>query len=391
MSKIYTFNKKKLVNKDGKYIQVPKYLWGGLVPPEPPEPDIYPYLLAQRDPKRIKLLVDPNNSLYYTNTPQIVADTLSNTSLGTQAFKLSFDVHWSAITEGTIYLFNAPGLMECKASAGTLMFKFGWDETWYSLDKRYLKTGWNSVELSSNGEIITLRVNYYYTNLIDASKVFTKSILYEGFSSSKYIALKEAFGTYDNYDIIVPVQAKDNSTTQPIVARNNVDVCMYMQGSSNCLRIYPSGTVLSSNVMKNDSYYWTRCIWDGSRSTVYIAEDDHSKNPQDLPEVTDGFWTASAYATDNKFSGNSWHIGHNGGTNTYWHGVIDLGRALIRTNGSVFADGTVEGSFADKFTINTDLSRTEVEFKPPYPQLTVGQITTAMPWTKITNIQATIL
>ena len=45
-----------------------------------PEPDIYPYLLAGKSGKRnIKLLASKSSSLYYTNTPQILEDTLSNT------------------------------------------------------------------------------------------------------------------------------------------------------------------------------------------------------------------------------------------------------------------------------------------------------------------------
>lgn len=42
------------------------------------EPDIYPYLLAKRvGSKLIKILANASEPLYYTNTPQVLEDTLS--------------------------------------------------------------------------------------------------------------------------------------------------------------------------------------------------------------------------------------------------------------------------------------------------------------------------
>ena len=44
-----------------------------------PEPDIYPYLLAGKSGKRlIKLMASINNPLYYTNTKQVIANSLEN-------------------------------------------------------------------------------------------------------------------------------------------------------------------------------------------------------------------------------------------------------------------------------------------------------------------------
>lgn len=45
----------------------------------PTEPDIYPYLLTKRaGSKLIKILADESTPLYYTNTPQLLEDTLSS-------------------------------------------------------------------------------------------------------------------------------------------------------------------------------------------------------------------------------------------------------------------------------------------------------------------------
>ena len=351
-------------------------------------PDLSPYLMASN---RVKLLAGAGEPLYWTNQERVIADTLSGKALGQSPFELRFDVHSKAITDGTTQLFYAPGLMKCIAQDETLYFKFAWDDAVYALGKKYLKDGWNTVILSSTGEIISLQVNEYVAILVDTSKVITKSVWYSGFTSSRYISLKQPFGLYQKYDIIIPVLVADNTTTQSIVAKNNVDVTMYVQGSSKCLRIYPSGTVMNSTVAENGKYYWTRCVYDGSRTTVYIAADDHSMNPQDLPTIDSTFWTPQAYASDDKFSGNAWHIGHNGSSNNYWHSLIDIGRSLITTDGEVFADGTIEGSFSSKFDFNSSLTRTKREYKPSYPVMSVGQISSQVAWTKVRNIKAVIL
>lgn len=352
------------------------------------KPDPAPYLMAS---SRARLYAAINEPLYWTNPKRVIADTLSGKVLGQSPFELQFDVHSKAITDGTTQILNAPGLMKCIAQDKTLYFKFAWGLPWYSLDKKYLKNGWNTVILSSTGEIISLQVNEYVAILVDASKVITKSIWYSGFTSSRYISLKQPFGSYQNYDIIIPVLVADNTTTQSIIAKSNVDVTMYVQGGSKCLRIYPSGTVMNSTVAENGRYYWTRCVCDGSKTTVYITADDHSMNPQDLPAISSTFWTPQAYASGDKFTGNAWHIGHNGGTNDYWHSLIDIGRSLITVDGEVFADGMMAGSFSSKFDFNSLLTRTEREHKPDYPAMNVGQISSPVSWTKVKNIRAVIL
>lgn len=355
------------------------------------KPDPSPYLLANKMPA-VRLYAAPNEPLYWTNPERVIADTLSGNTLGQSPFELRFDVHSKAVTDGTTKLFDAPGLIECIAQDETLYFKFAWELPWYSLDKKYLKSGWNSVALVSDGEKIYLQVNEYVSTLVDSSIAITKSILYSGFTSSRYISLKQPFGTYQSYEITIPVLVANNTNTQPIVAKSNADVTMYLQGSSSCLRVYPGETVLASNVMSGGKFYWTKLVYNGSNHTAYIAADDHSKNAQDLPAVSDNsFWTAQAQSSSINFSGDTWHIGHNGSTNKYWESQIDIGRSLIITDGEVFADGTIEGSFSSKFDFNSSLARVEKEYKPPYPKISVGQISSPVSWTKVRNIKAVIL
>lgn len=64
-----------------------------MISADPPEPDIYPYLLASKSGKRfIKLMSSKNVPLYYTlDYPnKLISDTLSNKNIGTGAFSVSF-------------------------------------------------------------------------------------------------------------------------------------------------------------------------------------------------------------------------------------------------------------------------------------------------------------
>lgn len=354
------------------------------------KPDPSPYLLANKMPA-VRLYAGENEPLYWTNPSRVIENTLSGKALGTSPFVLQFAVHSKAITDGTTQLLDAPGLMNCIAQDETLYFKFAWDVSTYALDKQYLKDGWNKVTLSSDGSKIYFRVNAYATVLVDASIIITKSVLIVGFDSSDYLRLKLPFGTYSSYDIIIPVSVQENTNTQPIIARSNADITMYLQGSSKCQRLYPGGQVQASTVMENGRSYWTRLVYDGTTCSAYIAPDDHSMNAKDTPPVSNPFWTLQATKSGDMLAGDKWHIGQNQTTGKFWASMIDIGRTLMYTDGEVFADGMVEPSFWQKFEDVGHLSRLEREYKPPYPQLSVGQISSPVSWTKVRNIRAVLL
>lgn len=386
MSKIYTFNKKKLVNKDGKYIQVPKYLWGGLVPPEPPEPDIYPYLLVQRDPKRIKLLVDHNNSLYYTNTPQIVADTLSNKDLGTQAFNLSFSVDFSAIVGGTTFLLSAPGLLECKASSGTLMFQFGWDETWYSLDKKYLKSGWNHVALVSDGEKISLKVNEYVAIILDSS-LTTTITKYSGFSTSNGIILKQTFPAVNSCDVIVRAISTNVGTTGVLLAKYpSPEQYFSVRGATSKPGYYISGWTDGVTTIETNKTYWYRVISDQDKNFNYYILPDSGFTVDTLPDISS--WSYQCRTSTDIFSNSQFAIGYNrNATNEYWKGTIS--KVHVTLNDALLFDSDTAQEGVDFDNNGCTVSKEAVG--PVYPTLTVGQISTPVSWIKVRNINATLL
>ena len=352
------------------------------------KPDKNSYLWATN---KVRLAADGTSAVSYLNTPRVISNTLSGQTPGKAPFALSFDVHANAVSQGTTQLLCAQGLMDCIAQNGTLYFKFAWDVSTYALDKQYLKDGWNKVTLSSDGSKIYFQVNAYATVLVDASIIITKSVLIVGFDSSDYLRLKLPFGTYSSYDIIIPVSVQENTNTQPIIARSDADITMYLQGSSKCQRLYPGGQVQASTVMENGRSYWTRLVYDGTTCSAYIAPDDHSMNAKDTPPVSNPFWTLQATKSGDMLAGDKWHIGQNQTTGKFWASMIDIGRTLMYTDGEVFADGMVEPSFWQKFEDAGHLSRLEREYKPPYPQLSVGQISSPVSWTKVRGIKAVIL
>lgn len=136
------------------------------------KPDPAPYLLAARKPRETRLLASTGQPLYYTNPARFEIDELSGKTLGQQAFELQFEVNSAAITQGTTQLLNVPGLVQCEAVNETLYFRFAWDVSWYSLDKKYLKSGWNYIVLSSDGEKISLQVNEYVAIIINTASKY---------------------------------------------------------------------------------------------------------------------------------------------------------------------------------------------------------------------------
>ena len=134
------------------------------------KPDPSPYLLAAKSPTQVRLLAATGTPLYYTDTVRFAIDQISGANLGASPFELQFDVNSAAITQGTTQLLNAPGLMNCMSENETLYFRFGWDVSWYSLDKKYLVSGWNTIRLYRSETKIMLSVNEYSTMLVDADE-----------------------------------------------------------------------------------------------------------------------------------------------------------------------------------------------------------------------------
>lgn len=123
------------------------------MPFRPPEGDL---LLAG---KGVYLKAATENFLSYKNEPQIVEDRLSGKSIGAGAFELSFEVAKTAISQGTTFLLDLPGVAAVKAEKGTIYFSFAWESGWKYVPASVLIDGWNAVSLKGDGAQITLSIN----------------------------------------------------------------------------------------------------------------------------------------------------------------------------------------------------------------------------------------
>ena len=359
-----------------------------------PEPDIYPYLLAGRSGnKLIKLMASKTDAIYYNNIPQIIADTLSGQTLGQSPFELRFDVHSKAITDGTTQLFDAPGLMKCIAQDGTLYFKFAWELPWYSLDKKYLKSGWNPVALVSDGTNITLQVNEYVSVILDTSQKIAMldytlhSVSVDGDqitgASGGYVSVNGLdglnFGTANSWEIGASfVYATGASGHNGVFGTHTnyyapeLDIDL----SNNKLYVHLSSTGTSRDIadsayadfiLSPSTRYWTKLKFTGSAYIVAISTDGATFQEQTVVSSSTRVYNGASpnLVFMNRRMGN----GQN-----YW------------------LKGPLYTSYADTYIIadGVEYGRT-YSYPITYPQLSVGQISSQVDWTKVRNIKAVIL
>ena len=88
----------------------------------PPEPDIYPWLLTRRDPRRITLMANSTDALSYQNYfPTVLwGDLLSNKLVEDRYFYIQFEFVPKTTNNYTV-LFEVPGVVR---------FSYNWQEGW---------------------------------------------------------------------------------------------------------------------------------------------------------------------------------------------------------------------------------------------------------------------
>ena len=357
-----------------------------------PEPDIYPYLLAGRSGKKlIKLMASKTDAIYYSNTPQIIIDTLSGKILGQSPFELQFDVHSKSITQGTTQILNADRLMRCFAQGGTLHFKFAWDNAVYELDKKYLKEGWNTIALASDGVKISFKANVYETTLVDASASYIGKF-YKGFSNSNYLKLPIRLPVLSNLDIITRacIDSGRNYTMNLFTnatRSNPYSICFGVGGGlpRNPFIYIGSGMSQGGDTSINlNKWYWYRHVLSQGVYKLYTLLDN-LYTPSTLPEIEE--WTFESEVTFDMFSDSELNIGNSRyDTSSYWNGKIDVTNTQVKANGNVVFDGK-----NDQILVIGTMEYEEGYVGTPYPQLTVGQISSQVDWTKVRNIKAIIL
>lgn len=359
-----------------------------------PEPDIYPYLLAGRSGNKfIKLMASKTDAIYYNNIPQIITDTLSGQTLGQSPFELQFDVHSKAITQGTTQLFDAPGLVKCIAQNGTLYFKFAWELPWYSLDKKYLKSGWNTVILSSTGMIISLQVNEYVAILVDTTKKVpmldytphnvSVSSEYVTNVSGGYISINNLdnlnLGTASTWSIgasfvytpgDVDYDGVYGSYTDYTVPELNINVAsnkLYAHISSDGSSRDIASSSYVDYTLKQGSRYWTILSFTGTAYELSISADGIEYQTYTIASTS----TRVASVTNPAMIFMNRRVGN--GQNYWLKGPL----YTSYTDTYIIADGVEYGK--------------TYSYPITYPQLSVGQISSQVGWTKVRNIKAVIL
>lgn len=321
------------------------------------KPDPAPYLLAARRPRETRLLASLGHPLYYTNPARFEIDELSGKSLGQQAFELQFSVNSSAISQGTTYLIEAPGLLMCKAQDSTLYFKFGWDTTWYKVPSNCITTGWNTIILSSDGVYIRILVNSYSSILIDPTPkyipwiqpVLTSNTSYGVVTSSSNRSTSVAQAEWHALDGKLPV-ASDQYTYfgwyVGVPQWWNWNLPYDIRISK--IGIYNRATTGTTNYTKTIQFFTNESRTQQLTGLLILPDNSTEKIEYTLPSpiTTNNIY---AYMTDTY-----------GGTSGYG-GIGEL-------------EITAEVLTAEQ-----------------YPQLSVGQILVQTDWTKIRNVRAVLL
>lgn len=329
----------------------------------------------------------------YKNKPQIVSDLISGSIVGKKAFEVSLELNTDSLSYGTVFLLNIPGLFELKWEKNNLLFLFPWEENpvWKSLPENILTKKWNNVCLKSDGKIITITVNDYSVVLLDTTKsIDIESCVLDGFSASNYLQLKEPFPSSGTYQMIFNVTAQSVTSTQPVIARNNADRTLYLQGSSSCFSFYDGSSVVGKTKATAGSKYWVGLEWTGSSSNVYLAKDDNTKSLDMLPGFSDSFWNTEVSGRNSEiFLGNAFRLGQNGGTSTFWRGSIDIYKTKITINDLVFLNGK---NWKDVFNIVGTLNETYEHnyIGVQYPLIENGDVAINTDWNTIKNIKATV-
>ena len=353
-------------------------------------PDNNSYLYAGSG---VRLAADGTSAVSYLNTPRVISNTLSNQTLGSSPFELQFDVHSKAITHGTTQIFNAGGLMRCFAQGGTLHFKFAWDNAVYELDKKYLKEGWNTVILSSTGKIISLQVNEYVAILVDTTK---KVPILDYTPHSASVSSEYVTNTSGGY---ISINNLDNLNLGAASTWSIGASFVYTTGDASYDGIYGSYDdykvpELNINIGKNKLY-------------VHLSSDGSSRDIVDGWEANYTLNKGSRYWTILSFTGTSYELSISADGieyQTYTIASTSTRVASVTNPAMIFMNrrvgngqnawlkGPLYTSYTDTYIIadGVEYGRT-YSYPITYPQLTVGQISSQVDWTKVRNIKAIIL
>ena len=221
--------------------------------------------LLSCDAEKQYLQYKANQSIPYdlitTHNIQVIEQPADNTelyeySLGSnkcKEFNLTFKVKDEAVTTGTKFLLEQPGLLSCKSQDNTLYFRIPeWDNAWKKVDPEVLKSN-NTITLEAYNSSTGTNIPYYaYTN--ENTSYYIQTAVPN--STGEFIA------TWTR-------PAMSSNGTFPLTPEDFETATDYAVAASNTADPYLPYRAFDDNIITNDDCWWTGNI--GSTTPCWIT------------------------------------------------------------------------------------------------------------------------
>lgn len=356
------------------------------------KPDPAPYLLAARRPREVRLLSSAGSPLYWTSQPQLVENTLNNTSTQGAPFIFSFKLHSSVLCEGTNYIFDYPGLLAAKSENGMLAFKFYWmSNVWMYITGVTLQQGFNDISLICDGVKLYMTIGSATYTFVDMSQPTPTKVL--SYTNNGCII--------DGYNAQGRSGAYLEATTTPsLVGADSWEFgtrYRYIKGQSGYAVIfgpkesYYRGLPELAIQESNDQLYVNVAYSSSVANSIYVevylnSTTDYvfkvykkSGEPGVYLSVsTDGGDTETEYkvSSSDQYAMDGVVMTYLNGRisdNRYTPGIIDTSRTYMIVDGTYYS------------------YKEELMYGAVLPHLNIGELSLNKDWTKIKDIRAVLL
>lgn len=263
-------------------------------------PDPSPYLMAS---SRTRLNASATSAIYYTTTPQIVIDTISNSIIGTKPYSIAYQFHKRLLQEGSYYILRIPGLVDFYTNNGSLYVLLLWNNATMRIGDEVLSEDINTVLFEQNSGIVRLHINSYTYTILDTTVSYEvlnytnnnctiDGNVVRGSTNNGYIATVDTpnFNTVDTWNIQMRYTHTGSNTVAypglfgpltesprycPELAIQNSNNQLYVSLSSNGSSVDIGGGVVYLDVylIHNHTYDFDM-YFDGSKYALKVSEDN---------------------------------------------------------------------------------------------------------------------
>lgn len=363
------------------------------------KPDPTPYLMASRN---AILGCGLGNRLIYTQSAQILSNTIENQHSENLKFRIEFLLNKQAITSEYTMLLSVPGLVEFWSFGNKLAVRVPWLNTMNCIDITAFSEGMNNVAFYGDGEYIRLSVNQHVYRLQNKAE-YVPILLYSNFARDRYLSLSASkFDlSADNWRFGICIYsprasvARTNYLLGPYSGYYGLGMAAEFQYDST--GYYHLGWGLSSNnsswnmgwIQDNtynfapSSWYWLLWQRTGSSYKCYVSTDALEYTLYTSTEVS-GTPYHNANAT--------LQLGNTANNSSYpWDGGIGITDTFFEKNGDLIFDGSTAVAGTD-YTVNGALtSGTYYRTIYVYPEIATGALAVYKGTNYITAIQANIM